>query len=38
MYFATGEAIAHIRYLENERKLSRTNDVDGIERYCAIKL
>jgi glyoxylase-like metal-dependent hydrolase (beta-lactamase superfamily II) len=35
-FFATGEAMAHIRYLENEGKLKRRNDADGVERYQRI--
>ncbi|MBT3990393.1 MAG: MBL fold metallo-hydrolase [Rhodospirillaceae bacterium] len=35
-FFATGEAMSHIRYLEYEGKLKRSNDADGIERYQRI--
>jgi glyoxylase-like metal-dependent hydrolase (beta-lactamase superfamily II) len=32
-YFASGEAMSHIRYLEAEGKLNRSLDTDGVERY-----
>ena len=32
-YFASGEAMAHIRYLEVKGKLSRSLGTDGVERY-----
>ena len=32
-FFAVGETMAHIKYLEYEGKLSCTSDGDGIERY-----
>jgi glyoxylase-like metal-dependent hydrolase (beta-lactamase superfamily II) len=32
-FFASGEAMAHIRHLEYQGKLSRSIDTDGVERY-----
>jgi glyoxylase-like metal-dependent hydrolase (beta-lactamase superfamily II) len=35
-YFAAGETMAHIRYLENKGSLIRSNFSDGIERYSSV--
>ncbi|MDP7624246.1 MAG: MBL fold metallo-hydrolase [Rhodospirillales bacterium] len=35
-FFATGEAISHIRYLEYEGKLKRTENPDGIECFQCV--
>ncbi len=36
MFFASGEAMSHIRYLEVEGKLNRNTGSDGVERYLRV--
>ena len=35
-FFALGETMAHIRYLENSGQLNRVKSQDGVERYISI--
>jgi glyoxylase-like metal-dependent hydrolase (beta-lactamase superfamily II) len=37
MFFAMGEAIAHLHYLERAGRLRRTRDQDGVTRFALIK-
>jgi hypothetical protein len=36
IFFAMGEAIAHLHYLHYDGKLSRTVGADGIARFAAV--